>query len=83
MAAADCARPGLDPSGRVQDRRADYQDLVVELPRHTRVHQRWGWVVLLGIDFTVRKAVGLREWSAARDWLTSRYLPPSARCSGR
>ncbi|MER5966801.1 transposase [Streptomyces sp. NPDC002057] len=36
---------------------------------------RW---LLVWDNLNVHKAAGLREWAAARDWLTLHYLPPYA-----
>ncbi|WP_446447427.1 IS630 family transposase [Streptomyces hydrogenans] len=51
----------------------DYRDLLIA------AHQQLGGLIVLVRDnLNVHKAADLREWAAARDWLTIYYLPPYA-----
>ncbi|MER7514294.1 transposase [Streptomyces lavendulae] len=43
-----------------------------------KAHQLGGPIVLVWDNLNVHKVAGLREWAAARDWLTIYYLPPYA-----
>ncbi|MFI0504214.1 transposase [Streptomyces albogriseolus] len=51
----------------------DYRELLIAAHR-----QLGGPIVLVWDNLNVHKAVDLRQWAAAQDWLTIYYLPPYA-----
>lgn len=86
IAALTCYRPGhrsrliyrpRRDDGRRDGRKSfswqDYRDLL------TAAHQQLGGpIVLVWDNLNVHKAIGLRVFAEARDWLTIYYLPPYA-----
>ena len=69
--------PAPPDDGRRDGRKSfswrDYRDLLIA------AHQQLGGpIVLVWDNLNVHKAAGLREFAAARDWLTIYYLPPYA-----
>ncbi|SCE16701.1 DDE superfamily endonuclease [Streptomyces sp. Termitarium-T10T-6] len=86
IAALTCYKPGhrsrltqrpRRDDGRRDGRKSfswrDHRDLL------TAAHQRLGGpIVLVRDNLNVHKVVGLREFTASRDWLTVCYLPPYA-----
>ncbi|WP_405965355.1 transposase [Streptomyces sp. NBC_00723] len=59
--------------GRKGFSRRDYRDLLIA------AHQQLGGpIVLVWDNLNVHKAADLRQWAAAREWLTINYLPPYA-----
>lgn len=86
IAALTCYKPGhrsrliyrpRRDDGRRDGRKSfswrDYRDLLIA------AHQQLGGpIVLIWDNLNVHKAADLREFAAARDWLTIYYLPPYA-----
>ncbi|GHC98014.1 endonuclease [Streptomyces violarus] len=86
IAALTCYKPGhrsrliyrpRRDDGRRDGRKSfswrDYRDLLIA------AHQQLGGpIVLVWDNLNVHKAADLRQWAAARQWLTISYLPPYA-----
>lgn len=86
IAALTCYKPGQRSrliyrprrdDGRRDGRKSfswrDYRDLLIA------AHQQLGGpIVLVWDNLNVHKAADLRQWAAAREWLTIYYLPPYA-----
>ncbi|MEU0899116.1 transposase [Streptomyces massasporeus] len=86
IAAPTCYKPGhrsrpifrpRRDDGRRDGRKSfswrDHRDLLIA------AHQQLGGpIVLVRDNLNVRKAADLRQWAAAREWLTIYYLPPCA-----